>query len=108
MESAPEQDRLPSYAERARMHEERRAQALAQRLAERDAKRAAKARRSSSTNSASNNYDPVDYAKRRNEEIAAARRAEAARKRARATRRVALDELRDLVEGEIVKQAVGV
>ena len=29
MESAPEQDRLPSYAERARMHEERRAQALA-------------------------------------------------------------------------------
>ena len=38
----------------------------------------------------------------------ARRGGEAARKRARATRRVALDELRDLVEGEIVKQAVGV
>ena len=71
---------LPSFAERARQQEARRAQVLAQRQAERDAKRQAKAKRSS-LNSTDATYDPSDYAARRQKAIEQARRAEAARKR---------------------------
>ena len=68
---------LPSFAERARQQEARRAQVLAQRQAERDAKRQAKAKRSS-LNSTDATYDPSDYAARRQKAIEQARRAEAA------------------------------
>ncbi|KAH8058482.1 hypothetical protein JL721_9503 [Aureococcus anophagefferens] len=67
---------LPSFAERARQQEARRAQVLAQRQAERDAKRQAKAKRSS-LNSTDATYDPSDYAARRQKAIEQARRAEA-------------------------------
>ena len=45
MATAMEPVELPSFAERARQQEVRRAQVLAQRQAERDAKRQAKARK---------------------------------------------------------------
>ncbi|KAJ1452097.1 P-loop containing nucleoside triphosphate hydrolase protein [Pelagophyceae sp. CCMP2097] len=82
-----EEERPPSFAERARAQELRRAQVLAQGQADRAAKRADKAKQKP-LNSAAEGYDPVEVARRRQEAIAAAQ----ARKRGNALRRRVDDE----------------